>query len=105
MSLGALNTDSKQLQAELNRLKSILEGKVPGVQSSIINGDDLSNLPPLTSFVIKGDPQQQDISSFSEVTKTRSTSRDIPYALAGRRFLFTNGLNRKILSVKHRMQG
>ena len=104
MSLGALNTDSKQLKAEFNRLKSILEGKVPGVQSVIASQDDLNKLPALKSFVVKGDPQQQDILSFAEVTKTRSTSRDIPYALAGRRFLFTNGLNRKILSIKHRMK-
>lgn len=100
---GILSLDQENLDKELKRMKNIMQGKIPGVISKITSKDSYSQIPNLNDFLIDGgDEKSQTAVSPYTVTKTRSTYRDIPYSLVGRRFLYTMGLNRRILSLKHR---
>lgn len=100
---GILSLDSENLDKELKRMKNIMQGKIPGVTSKITSKESYNSIPSLKNFLINGgEVQPQTAANPYAVTKTRSTYRDVPYALVGRRFLYTMGLNRRILSLKHR---
>lgn len=100
---GMLSLTSEDLKKEVNRLKNIVDGKAPGVGSKMISKDLLSSIPPLSSFVSKGEPEKQTYQSVANTTLERSLCRDVPYSMVGRRYLFTNGINRKIASIKNKM--
>lgn len=100
---GMLSLASEDLKKEVNRLKNIVDGKVPGVCGKMIAKDAMSSLPTLQSFVSKGEAEKQTYQSVANTTLERSLCRDVPYSMAGRRYLFTNGINRKIASIKNKM--
>lgn len=97
---GALSITKEGLDQELKRLKNIMTGAAPGVMSKLLDKQNVSSIPKLETFITNSETQKQNTESLYEVITTRSLSRDVPYAMVGRRYLFTNGLNRKILSVK-----
>jgi hypothetical protein len=100
MSLGALSISPEHLKQEYNRVKNIITGISPGITSKIISSEDTSDLVPLKDYL--GEPQPQSGASVAAATYERATMRDVPYALLGRRALFTFGLNRKLLLLRRR---
>lgn len=101
MSHGALSLSASDLNKELKYLVSVQNGKA-SLTPKVTSNSDYSSLVPLKDF-LTSEPSQQSLAGMTSVMRVRSTYRDIPYALAGRRYIQTNGINRKILSIKHRM--
>lgn len=101
MSYGALSLSSSDLKKELKYLVSVQKGKA-SLTPKVTSKSDYSSLVPLKDF-LTSDPAKQSLAGMTSVMKVRSTYRDVPYALTGRRYIQTNGINRKILSIKHRM--
>lgn len=103
MSLGALALDVSGIESEIKRLSQIREGKVSGVNPNLISTEDLNKIQNLEDFL--GEPQSDSDKGYvyyGGQVYIRATSRDVPYSMAGRRFLFTNGLNRKQVSLLQR---
>lgn len=101
MSHGALSLSASDLNKELKYLVSVQKGKA-SLAPKITSKSDYNSLVPLENF-LASEPSKQSLDGMTSAMKVRSTYRDIPYALAGRRYIQTNGINRKILSIKHRM--
>lgn len=98
---GALSSKSGELKKELNRYLNIAKGNVPGFQSKLISKESYKALPKLKDFVGKASGSQ-DLMGTTSAVVTRSQVRDLNYSLAGRTYLMTAGLNRKILTLKNR---
>lgn len=102
MSYGALSLSQSDLQQTLKYLISVQNGKA-ALNPKVTSKSDYGSLVPLKNFLHQGSPADQTSEGMAEVMRVRSTYRDVPYALAGRRYLQTNGINRQILAIKHRM--
>lgn len=103
MSLGALSLDVQGIESEIKRLSQIREGKVSGINPNLVSSEDLKKLNSLEDFL--GEPQSDPDKGYiyyGGQVYNRATSRDTYYSLKGRRFLFTNGLNRKQVSLLQR---
>lgn len=98
---GALSSKQAEITKELNRYLNIAKGNVPGFQSKLIKKEDYQTLPKLKDFVGKASGSKDIIQDTAAVV-TRSQVRDLNYAMAGRTYLMTAGLNRKILTLKNR---
>lgn len=98
---GAVSFEKEDLTKEKTRLINIAKGLTQGVDTKLISTDAYKELQDLKEFVGAPSGRCMLIEHPEEMLK-RAASRDVKYALVGRRYLFTNGLNRKILSLKNR---
>lgn len=102
MSLGALGLKPDDIEKEIKRITNIQSGAVPGVDPNLLEPGDLEQAGNLENYLGSPSSEEKTYVKQGACIWPRAVARDVPYSIAGRRYLFTMGLNNKLVALQYR---
>lgn len=102
MSLGALGLKPDEIEKEIKRITNIQSGGIPGVNPNLLEPGDLEQAGNLENYLGAPKAEEKTYVKQGACIWPRAVSRDVPYSIAGRRYLFTMGLNNKLVALQYR---
>lgn len=102
MSLGALGLKPDQIEKEIKRVTNIQSGGISGVNPNLLEPGDLEQAGNLEDYLGSPSAEEKTYVKQGACIWPRAVARDVPYSIAGRRYLFTMGLNNKLVALQYR---